>query len=115
MRGEINASLRKAKILNSYIIVFEACSMHGGYNTSVGKSEGKRPLGRLGRRWKVILKWIINKLNVRVGLNSTSSGEEPVAYPCEHINEPLGPIKGGEFLDWLGDIQLLKDSDVWNC
>jgi hypothetical protein len=30
---------------------------------------------------------------------------------CEHGNEPSGPIKGGEFLDYLSDCQLLmKDS-----
>jgi hypothetical protein len=27
---------------------------------------------------------------------------------CEHGNEPLGSIKGGEFLDKLSDYQLLK-------
>jgi hypothetical protein len=34
---------------------------------------------------------------------------------CEHGNEPLGSIKGGEFLDYLSNCQLLKkDSAPWN-
>jgi hypothetical protein len=34
-----------------------------------------------------------------------------VAGSCEHGNEPLGSIKGGEFLDWLNDYHLIrKDS-----
>jgi hypothetical protein len=28
----------------------------------VGKPEGKRPLGRPKRRWRIILKWIFRKL-----------------------------------------------------
>jgi hypothetical protein len=31
-----------------------------------------------------------------------------VAGSCEHGNEPSGSIKGGKFLDWLSDYQLLK-------
>jgi hypothetical protein len=35
-----------------------------------------------------------------------------VAGFCEHDNEPLGSLKGGEFLDYMGDYELLKkDSD----
>jgi hypothetical protein len=40
-----------------------ACSTNGEkryiYRTLAGKPEGKRPLGRLRRRWVVILKWIL--------------------------------------------------------
>jgi hypothetical protein len=32
-----------------------------------------------------------------------------VAGSCEHGNEPLGSIKGGEFRDQLSDCQLLKE------
>jgi hypothetical protein len=32
-----------------------------------------------------------------------------VAVCCEHNSEPLGSIKGGEFLEQLSDYQLLKD------
>jgi hypothetical protein len=38
-----------------------------------------------------------------------------VAGCCEHGNEPSGSIKGGEFVDYLDDCQLLKkDSTPWN-
>jgi hypothetical protein len=37
------------------------------------------------------------------GLDSSGSGQEPVAGCYEHSNEPPGSIKGGEFLDQLGD------------
>jgi hypothetical protein len=35
----------------------------------------------------------------RCGLDSSGSGEGPVAGSCEHGNEPSGSIKGGEFFD----------------
>jgi hypothetical protein len=31
------------------------------YRILVGKPEGKRPLGRASHRWKIILKWILEK------------------------------------------------------
>jgi hypothetical protein len=33
---------------------------------------------------------------------------------CEHNNEPSGSIKGGEFLDQLGDYQILKKKLEYN-
>jgi hypothetical protein len=51
-----------------------ACSLFGemrkAYKILVGKSENKRPLGRSGRRWEDILKWVSNKwsMNVKIGL-----------------------------------------------
>jgi hypothetical protein len=35
----------------------------------------------------------------RCGLDSSDSGQGPVAGSCEHGNEPSGSIKGGKFLD----------------
>jgi hypothetical protein len=32
-------------------------------------------------------------------LDSLNSGQEPVTDLCEHVNEPSGTVKGGEFLD----------------
>jgi hypothetical protein len=34
-------------------------------------------------------------------LDSSSSGEGPMAGSCEHDTEPLGSIKFWEFLKWL--------------
>ena len=39
------------------------------YSVLVGKQEGKRPLGRAGREWKIVLKWILNDQNVLHGLD----------------------------------------------
>jgi hypothetical protein len=39
----------------------------------------------------------------RCGLDSSGSGCGPVAGSCEHGNETLRSIKGGEFLDYLND------------
>jgi len=36
-----------------------------------------------------------------------------MVVPCERANGPLGSIKGVEFLDWLSDYWLLKDSAWW--
>jgi hypothetical protein len=32
-------------------------------------------------------------------VDASDSGQGPVAGSCEHGNEPLGSIKGGEFLE----------------
>jgi hypothetical protein len=38
-----------------------------------------------------------------------------MAGSCEHGNEPSSTVKGGEFLDKLGDCQLLKkDVASWS-
>jgi hypothetical protein len=34
----------------------------------------------------------------RCSLDSSNSGQGPVAGSCEHGNEPLGSVKYGEFL-----------------
>jgi len=44
----------------------------------------------------------------RCGLDASGSGQEPEAGSCEHGNEPLGSMKGGEFLDGLSDYLLPK-------
>jgi hypothetical protein len=34
------------------------------YRVLMGKPEGKRPFGRHRRRWRILLKWILRKLDV---------------------------------------------------
>jgi hypothetical protein len=41
----------------------------GVYRDLVGKPEGKRPLGRPRRRWRIILRWIFWKWDVGCGLD----------------------------------------------
>jgi hypothetical protein len=40
--------------------------------------------------------------------------ERPVVGFCENGNEPSGSIRGGKFLDYLRNYQLLKDSAPWS-
>jgi len=42
------------------------------------------------------------------GMDSSGSAQLPVAGSYKHCNEPLGSIKGGEFLDQPRDYQLFK-------
>jgi hypothetical protein len=56
------------------------------YRILVGKPDGKRPLGRPGRRWKYNIKMDIRKM-VWFGLDSSGSGCELVEGSCEHGNE----------------------------
>jgi hypothetical protein len=37
------------------------------------------------------------------GLNSSGSGQGPVAGSCEHGNEPSGSVRGGETVNLLSD------------
>jgi hypothetical protein len=45
--------------------VVRGCSTYGAkrnsYNILVGKAEGKRPLERPRHRWRIILKWTLEK------------------------------------------------------
>jgi len=40
-----------------------------------------------------------NRERLRPTLDSCDSGQGPLANPCEDGNEPLGSIKGREFLE----------------
>jgi hypothetical protein len=44
---------------------------------------------------RVILKWILGKLGLGCGLESSGSGQGPLASSCEQGNEPSGSVKGG--------------------
>jgi hypothetical protein len=60
--------------------------------------------------------WILwNDLGNGKWMDTTGSGQGPVVDPCEHSNESSGSIKDGDFLDWLSDYYLLKDSAPWSC
>jgi hypothetical protein len=61
------------------------------YKVLVGKPEGKRPLGRLRRRWEAGIRMDLEEIGLGVcGLDSTGSGQEPVAGCCECGDEPSG-------------------------
>jgi hypothetical protein len=56
------------------------------YKVLVGKPEGKRPLGRPRRRWEDGIRIDLRE----IGLDSTVSGQGPVAGCCECGDEPSG-------------------------
>jgi hypothetical protein len=61
------------------------------YKVLVGKSEGKRPLGSPRRRWEDGIRMDIREIGLRgCGLDSTGSGQGPVAGCCECSDEPSG-------------------------
>jgi hypothetical protein len=74
--------------------------MRNAYKILVGKPEMKRPVGRPRRRWEDNIK-IAVRGNVagRCGLDSSGSGQGPVAGSCEHSNGHSDSIKIGEFLE----------------
>jgi len=55
--------------------------------------------------------------NTKMALNLANSWNKiygPVVGSCEHDNEPLDSIKGDEFLHYLSEYYLLKDSVPWS-
>jgi hypothetical protein len=60
------------------------------YKVLVGKPEGKRPLGRPRRRWEDGIRMDLTRLAWGCGLDSTGSGQGPVAGCCECGDEPSG-------------------------
>jgi hypothetical protein len=56
---------------------------------SVGRPEKERPLGKPSYRWRMILKWILQK-----DCDSSGSVEDPLAGCCEHGDEPSDFMKG---------------------
>jgi hypothetical protein len=61
------------------------------YMVLVGKPEGKSPLGSPRRRWEDGIRMDLGETGLGgCGLDSTSSGQGPVASCCEYDDEPLG-------------------------
>jgi hypothetical protein len=60
------------------------------YKVLVGKPEGKRPLGRPRHRWEMGSEWILGRLAWGGGLDSSGSGQIPVAGCGESGDEPSG-------------------------
>jgi hypothetical protein len=76
-----------------------------GYKISVGKPEGKRPLGRTRHRQE-ISKLILKKYSVTCyAIDSNVSEQRSVAGFSEHDNELSISIKGVEFLNQPSDYQ----------
>jgi hypothetical protein len=54
------------------------------YKVLMGKLEGKRPFGRQRRRWENGIRMDLRE----IGLDSTGSGQGPVASCCVCCDEP---------------------------
>jgi hypothetical protein len=72
------------------------------------------PVTSFMRPWEDIRMDLFGSMVGRCGLDSSGSGQVPVAGSCEHCNESSDSIKGGEFLDQLTDCQHRKDSAPWS-
>ena len=74
----------------------------GVYRVLVGKSEGKRPLGRPRHRWEDNIKMDLQEVVCGdMDWIELAQDKGQMAITCECGNEPSGSIKCGEFLDWL--------------
>jgi hypothetical protein len=72
----------------------------GAYRVLVGKSAGRRPLGRPRHRWKDSIKMDVREVGWGGHrLNRPGTGYGQVACSCECGDEPSGSIKCGEFLE----------------
>jgi hypothetical protein len=71
----------------------------GVYRVLVGKSEGKRPLGRPRRRWEDNIKPGLQEVGYGVKTGLSWLKRETLAGTCECGNELSSSIKCGEFLD----------------
>jgi hypothetical protein len=61
------------------------------YKVLVGKHEGKSPLGRPRRRWEDGIRMDLREIGLGgCGLDSTGSGQGPLAGCCECGDEPSG-------------------------
>jgi hypothetical protein len=60
------------------------------YKALVGKPEGKRPLGRPRCRWEDGIRIDLKEIGWGGGVDSTGSGQGPVAGSCERGGEPSG-------------------------
>jgi hypothetical protein len=92
-----------------------ACSTHGVCDKCIQQFRRRNLSGREFRRpkhrWDDNI-WIGLK-EIGCGLDSKGPGEGPVAGWCEYKN--LRCVRGKEFLWYLSDYWLLKDSVPWDC
>ena len=71
----------------------------GARRVLVEKPEGRRPLGRLTRRWEDNIKMHLRYVGLGNGLDRSRSGQGQVAGSCECGHEPSGSTKCREFID----------------
>jgi hypothetical protein len=77
------------------------------YGILVGKTEGKRPLGRPRCRWVDNFKMDLTEIGSG-GMDWIDLAQDRDQGFCEHDNESSGFIKCWEILEWLRNLRLLK-------
>jgi len=65
----------------------------GVYRVLVGRPEGKRPLGKLRRRWKDNIKMDLRGIGIDVVNWIPLAQDSPMANFCKNGNEPSGSIR----------------------
>jgi hypothetical protein len=74
--------------------------VRGAYNILVGRPEGRRPLGRLRRRWEDNIKMDVREIGFGdVDWIHLAQDRGRWRASCEHGDEPSGSIKCGKFFD----------------
>jgi hypothetical protein len=91
--------------------------MRNAYKIVVGNPEGKRQLERPRRRWEDNVKVYLNQFHMRVWIGFVWLMIMVQWRCCEHGNESLGSIIGGEYrsIDQLSDFQILKKNSAPVC
>jgi hypothetical protein len=73
--------------------------IRGVYRALVGKTKGRRPLGRPKRRRQDNIKMDLRKVGWGHGLDRSGSEYRQAAGSCKCSNEPSSSTKCGEFLE----------------
>jgi hypothetical protein len=82
--------------------VVRVAERRGGCKVSVGKPEGKRPLGILRRRWEDNIKMDLQEVGIwGHGLDRAGSDRDKWRALVNAVMNLRGSIKCGEFLDQL--------------
>jgi hypothetical protein len=87
--------------------------MRNSYKILKGEPEGNRPLGRHKRRCEDNIRMDLSEIRWGV-VDWIHLAQDKDQWRClnEHGNKRLDSIKGGEFIDWLSDYQLLKEDST---
>jgi hypothetical protein len=102
MRGTYPAHLILCDLIILITRVDVACmgEVRGAYNILVGRTEGRRPLGRPRCRWEDNIKTDLREIGFGdVDWIDLAQDRDRWRALVNAVNEPSGSIKCGEFLD----------------
>lgn len=70
----------------------------------------KRHLEDIRIHGRTVLKWSLRLKGWSMGTELIWFKTGSIVYLCEYGSDSAGYLKGGEFVDWLSDYQLFKES-----